>query len=539
MTSSPRHISPSLKALIKRSPLGSVSPSRRGNALLFPLLPSDAANIVLSLKKDMALPLKTMFALDERKESGVFRVCYVFGAPKHDTFLVPYIDIAPDAPAFESLARRDREFSMYEREIYTFFGIDPAGHPEKERIILHPENFPESVYPLRKDIHWNARPQRSEPSANFAFAAKTYGGEGVYEIPVGPVHAGIIEPGHFRFSVLGEEVLMLEPRLGYVHKGVEKLFETLSLGRAVMLAERVSGDSSFSHALALCQSLEALADVTVPKRAALLRVVYAELERLANHAGDIGFIMLDAGFSFGGAEGSRIRERLLRLNERISGNRFLRGVAVPGGVATDITPTFAAELVEDLGALEKAFTRFVEVSLESDSLLNRLEGTGTLTSDIAKDHGVVGVAARAVGQAVDSRKDFPYAAYPSLRFSVPTENGGDVHARFAVRVAEAEESFSLINQALEKLQNEPSPLCAPFPDRLPANSFGIGIAEGFRGDIVYASVSDGAGALARVKVRDPSFLIWPAFPYSAPADVVPDFPLINKSYNLSYSGNDL
>jgi len=532
-------LSQALEEIIARSTLRDVPHTRKGNILFFDVPAADCERVVFSLKKDLALPLKTMFATDEREENGTFRVVYVFGVPKENFFLAPFVSVPKDAGTFTSLAVRDQEFSRYEREIFTFFGLVPEGHPDLKRIILHEENFPADVFPLRKDVPWNARLARQKPDWEQFPSFKKYGGEGVYEIPVGPVHAGIIEPGHFRFSMLGEEMLALEPRLGYVHKGIEKLFENLAMDKKVALAERVSGDSSFAHALAFCQSLESLAGVSVPKRGELLRVVYAELERLANHVNDIGFIMLDTGFSFGGAGCARLRERLLRSNERLTGSRFLRGVAALGGSAKDIDAIAAAELLKDQNGMEKDFNEIIAASLESDSLVNRLEGAGALSPDVARDHGLVGPAARAVGRRIDARKDSPYASYRELEFSVPTETAGDVHARFMVRVAEVKESFALIRQALLFLEMEKSPASTSFPERIPQNSAGVGIAEGFRGDIVYVSMTDSAGALARVKVRDASFLNWQVFPYTIPADVVPDFPLINKSYNLSYSGNDL
>ncbi len=508
---------------------------REGNILLFDVPAVELEQVVRTLKHEHHLPLKTVAAADERTNKGVFRIHYVFGIPKEGVFLVPTLSVSEADATFPSLTLVDQEFSVYEQEIMTFFGLVPKGHPRAERILLHRENFSEDLYPLRKDFAWNAK---QEPTGKEMPAFQQFDGEGVYEIPVGPVHAGIIEPGHFRFSVLGEEILKLEPRLGYVHKGTEKLFETLPMERKVALAERISGDSSFHHALAFAQAIEALAAAELSERAKLLRVIYAELERLANHFNDIAFIMLDTGLSFGGSQGTRLRERALQWNERLSGNRFLRGVIVPGGVTCDIDAETVRKFQDDLEVLEEDFREIIEAAKESDSLLNRLHGTGRLDAKIGRDHGVVGIAARAVGINIDARADFPYAAYDGLQWSVPTESSGDVCARFFVRIREVHQSFRLLSQALTLLPHTKGNLTASIGN-LPFEAHAVGIVEGWRGDIVYFIATDDLGALSRVKVRDPSFLNWQVFPYVVTNDIVPDFPLINKSFNLSYTGNDL
>ncbi len=510
--------------------------TREGNTYPFAVMQADLEQVVKTLKHDHKLPLKTVAASDERTEHGHFRIHYVFGVPKENIFLIPYVVVDPVVLTFPSLTVLDYEFSTYEQEIKTFFGLTPAGHPQAARIILHQENYPLDTYPLRKDFAWNT--VVAAPVEKVAPIFQRYQGEGVYEIPVGPVHAGIIEPGHFRFSVLGEEILRLEARLGYVHKGVEKLFEELSLEKKLQLAERVSGDSSFHHALAFAQAVENLAAVTVPARAKLLRVVYAELERLANHCNDVAFILLDTGFSFGGSQGSRLRERILRWNERLTGSRFLRSVLTFGGVTRDIDESLQKELHADLELLENDFLEVIEIVKETDSVLNRLKGTGRLDATVAKDLGAVGIAARACGMGMDARADYPYAGYDMVQFGIMTETSGDVYARFRVRTREVVQSFRLLNQVLALLMHEGGALFVPLTP-LPANRHAVAVVEGWRGDIVYFVMTDAAGVITRVKVRDPSFLNWTLFPYVIGQDMVPDFPLINKSFNLSYTGNDL
>jgi Ni,Fe-hydrogenase III large subunit/NADH:ubiquinone oxidoreductase subunit C len=499
-----------------------------GNIAAYELQP---AAIVEECKRlYRSLPLKIITAFDERQESGSFRILYLFGIPRENRFLAPFIRVKE---GFPSLTPSIHEASTYERKIKTFFGLIPEGHPDPRPIILH-ENWPENCFPLRKDFPWDSRP----PLASGEFPFRRIDGEGIYEIPVGPVHAGIIEPGHFRFSVAGEEILFLEPRLGYSHKGCEKLFETLPLTDKIRLAERISGDSSYSHSLAFCLALEALSGTPATEKAGYLRVLFCEMERLANHLGDIGAIMTDAGFNFGGAHGALLREKVMQMNECLTGSRFLRGVnRIGGGLSREITPETAERIDGELTGLRDDFSEIMTVAENSHSLLNRLKNTGILPAGIAKDHGVVGVAGKAVGFTADARVDYPYAAYDTLVPEIATEEGGDVYARFTVRVREVHSSIELVQRALRFLPQYDD-VCAVGRTFTP-NAFSVGIVEGWRGDIVYLVATDARGDISRVDVRDPSFLNWTALSYAAVGNVVPDFPLINKSFNLSYSGNDL
>lgn len=531
-----------IKNILARYDLGHYVPTEENRLFLFDVEALDLPEVIKILKHTHKLPLKTVVATDEREE-GVFKIRYVFGVPQEkqkNIFIVPTLTIDKYLQAFPSLTPLDQELSVYEEEIKTFFGLLPMGHPRARRTILHEENYPSNTTPLLKDFQWNKKIKSPLREAIKAPAFQKFEGEDVYEVPVGPVHAGIIEPGHFRFSVLGEEMLRLEPRLGYVHKGTEKLFEALPIEQKLKLSERISGDSSYHHALAFVQALETMSATAVPERGKLLRVVYAELERLANHFNDLAFIMLDTGLSFGGSHGTRLRERVLQWNEKLTGSRFLRGVVVPGGVSStsDIDKTMVDTLADDLELLENDWQEVKEAVTESESFLQRAEGTGKLDPEIAKDHGVVGIAARAVGISIDARRDFPYAGYDAIQFDVPTETSGDVYARFMIRVREVDESFRILNQILTLLPYHTSPIALPL-QTLPKSASGVGIVEGWRGDIVYFVMTDKDGVITRVKVRDPSFLNWKIFPYVVQNDMLPDFPLINKSFNLSYTGNDL
>lgn len=504
-----------------------------GNVVAFEIPVSEIIKVAGDLRNNKHLALKLITATDEREERGCFRIWYVFGVPKENIFIVPYIQLK-NTIEFPSLTLTLHEALDYEKKIRTFFGLNPLGHYDLRPLILH-ENWPSDVFPLRKDFDWRTRPELAHGAYHF----QEVKGEGIYEIPVGPIHAGIIEPGHFRFSVAGERIILLEPRLGFTHKGSEKLFEVFPLDEKVRLSEKISGDSSFSHSLAFCQALEKLSDAEVSKRAFYLRVIYAELERLANHFGDIGAIMIDTGFNFGGSHGARLRETIMQINERLTGSRFLRGVNTIGGVRKDIGEKEKNILFSELTKIMKDFSEIVEVAEDSVSLLNRLKGAGVLSREIAQDRGVVGVAGKAVGIPNDARVDYPYAAYDEVSIGkVITEQDGDVSARFLVRIKEAYASIEIIQNSLRKLPEGPiSEL--KLKEVFKKNALAVSIVEGWRGEIVYFITTDSTGNIARVAPRDPSFVNWALLKYAGFDNVVPDFPLINKSFNLSYSGNDL
>jgi Ni,Fe-hydrogenase III large subunit len=326
----------------------------------------------------------------------------------------------------------------------------------------------------------------------------------------------------------------MKSRLYFTHKGTEKLFEGRSAAAAVELAERVSGDTTVGHALAYCQAIEAAAGVEVPRRARYLRVLLLELERLYNHIGDFGAIVNDTGFAVGHAHCYRIRERLLRLNKRIGGSRLLRGTLVPGGVRCDLTPGF--DVAADVAAAMADFEEVVQICLANTLLLDRLDGTGVLEDRHARDYRVLGFVAHASGVDVDARRDHPFAAYDELSFAVPVLTSGDVKARALVRVEEARQSARLISQVCGAL---PGGALAADVGRLPAFEPAFGIVEGWRGRIVHWVMAAPDGTLHRVKIVDPSFLNWPALSHALADNIVPDFPLCNKSFNQSYSGNDL
>ena len=469
-----------------------------------------------------------MVGADRRDDRGVFHVHYLFAHPRQDCFVHITVEASPAVPVSVSLATFHYPASRFEREIADLLGICAEGHPDPRPLVRH-GFWPDDYFPLRKDAGLRDFTDDGRP-----FPFQQVGGEGVYEIPVGPVHAGVIEPGHFRFSVVGETIIDMKSRLYFTHKGTEKLFEHRAPADGVALAERISGDTSVGHALAYCQALERLGGVEVPARARYLRVVLLELERLYNHVADFGMIANDTGFAVAHSHCFRIRERLLRLHKRLTGNRLLRGGLRPGGVAVDLP--LGVDVIAEAEAVLADFDEIVHITLSNTLVTDRLEATGRLTTRTARDHGVVGFVARASGIDVDTRRDHPFAAYGELDWRVPVLTSGDVKARTLIRVEEARESVRLIRGAITRLPAGPlsAPL-GPLPPYEPAFS----LVEGWRGTIAHWVMMNAGGTLDRVKVLDPSFLNWHALSYALLKNIVPDFPLCNKSFNQSYSGNDL
>jgi Ni,Fe-hydrogenase III large subunit/Ni,Fe-hydrogenase III component G len=470
-------------------------------------------------------------AEDTRLEGGDFTLRYIFALHGAAEFIVASVSVPADDPTFPSLATRWYLASRFEREIHDLFGLVPTGHPDLRRLPLH-QFWPADYHPLLKDAI--ARRAFSDDGEPYPF--RRVEGEGVYEITVGPVHAGIIEPGHFRFSVEGETIINLESRMYFVHKGIEKLFETATLDQGLKLAERISGDSSVAHALAYCQAIESLAGVTIPPRAQYLRVVLLELERLYNHIADVGAICTDTGFAVANSHALRLREDLLRLNARLTGHRLLRGSLTAGGVTRDFGAAQIADLRGSIAGIIADFKEIVEIATTNGLVLDRLHGTGILSHQIAREMQVVGLAARASGIDEDARRDHPFAAYAALPPRVVVHREGDVWARLMVRVEEANEAARLIGSALETL---PSGSLAVQLDALTEGDGAFGLVEGWRGPIWHWAVAGKNNTLRRVKVKDPSFANWPALNYAILKNIVPDFPLVNKSFNLSYAGNDL
>jgi len=471
-----------------------------------------------------------------------YRLALVAGHDDHDHIRVVYLLVQPGTdhrielivradhthPEIPSLFTLSFPASRFERELADLFGVIPTGHPFLRRLVHH-QHWPDHWHPLRHDA--GPTPTIDETRDPFPFVEVQ--GPGVYEIPVGPVHAGLIEPGHFRFSVVGETIITMKARLWFVHKGIEKLFEGRHHSAGNQLAERISGDTAVGHNLAYCLAVEDALGITVPPAGQYLRALLLELERLYNHAADIGALANDVGYSILHAHAYRVREQLLRLNRHITGHRLLRAGVVPGGAHVHDLPEPA-----ELAAIGADLAEIANLALANATVIDRFTGTSILTTQAALELGTLGPVARASGIDHDARRDHPLVDV-SNALQVAVRQDGDVLARFCVRRDEIAVSIKIIGWLVEQLRGRHGqPAIAPLPTPTRPTA-GVGIVEAWRGTITHRVEIAPGGTLTRVKVVDPSFFNWPALPVALADTIVPDFPLTNKSFNLSYAGNDL
>ncbi|MBI2312519.1 MAG: NADH-quinone oxidoreductase subunit C [Betaproteobacteria bacterium] len=421
-----------------------------------------------------------------------------------------------------------------ERHTQDLLGVSFSDHPDARRWTRH-QAWKTSEHPLRRNFPVSGHPpEKTPPDHQYPFLLAQ--GSGVCEIPVGPVHAGIIEPGHFRFQAVGETVLNLEQRLGYVHKGIEKLAEGRDAEGLARLAGRISGDSTVAHAWAACMAMEKAGNITAPPRAAWLRALMCERERVANHLGDIGAMLNDIAFSFGFYHFARLREDWQRVSREAFGHRFMMDCIVPGGVAPDLPPRFIAAMRDEARALRKQIGKLMAIINDLPSVADRVRGAGVLKPEYARALGCVGYVGRASGMDSDVRRDAPYPPYDRLQVAVPVHHYGDVNARARTRLEEMAVSFDLIEALLAGLPA--GPIRAPWPPPA-ADAEGLGLVEGWRGEILSFVRFGADGRIARFFARDPSWTTWPALELLIRDNIVPDFPLCNKSVNGSYSGHDL
>ena len=412
-----------------------------------------------------------------------------------------------------------------ERAIASLYGLEPIGAADTRPWLDL------GLWDVRHPL--GARSQAPATPPVYAFLPTE--GESLHQIPVGPVHAGIIEPGHFRFTASGETVVRLEQRLGYVHKGIELLMAGAPIGQAARLAGRTSGDSTVAYALAFAHAVEAALNISVPPRAGYLRALMAELERLANHFGDIGAICNDASFAIMHAHCGILRERILRAADACFGHRLMMDRIVPGGVASDLAADGAAQVEHAFAEIRRRFPRLVGLYDNTASLQERTVTTGFVRAELARQFGAGGYVGRASGRGFDARKMPGYAPYDQFSFEVPVLTAGDVNARVWVRIREVEQSLALIDQILKRLPD--GPIAAEMSLRGGVTE-GLGLVEGFRGDVLAWVRLDG-DRVARCHLRDPSWFQWPLLEAAIEGNIVADFPLCNKSFNCSYSGHDL
>jgi len=499
--------------------------------------PTDLATEVAGLL-DAGFRLGLVAAHDD---GPTLRVVYLFLAGSPDRRIELVVTVPVDDPRIPTLAAQSFTASRFEREMHDLFGIVPEGHPLPRRLVRH-AHWPAGWYPMRRDAGEPPPFTETEP---YPFVPVE--GEGVYEIPVGPVHAGVIEPGHFRFSVVGESILKLKARLWFTHRGLETLFVGLDAREAVHLAERISGDTAAAHGLAHSLAVEDALGLTLPDEAHRLRALVVELERLVNHVADVGALANDVGFSLALAHTQRLREELLRLNVATTGHRLLRGAIRPGHVSLLSLPDPA-----QLERIAADLAEIADLTLANTVIRDRFTGTAVLTRAQARDLGCLGYVARASGVATDARLEHPTT---ELEVTVVGHPDGDVLSRFLMRRDEVAASTRLVTglirsagsrlsfdasaglrQGVDEVREIDDADITASPLRVRS---GVGIVEGWRGTVVHRVEVDDDGRLTRAKVVDPSWFNWPGLPTAMADTIVPDFPVANKSFNLSYAGNDL
>lgn len=467
---------------------------------------------------------------DETGDEIVVNACLVY----QSDLLLLRTRLALASPVLPSHTPYYPGADRMERHTQDMYGVVFSDHPDPRRWARH-HAWGENEYPLRRDFPvagTRHHPMRTDDNYRFLQTQ----GAGVYEIPVGPVHAGIIEPGHFRFQAVGEQVLHLEQRLGYVHKGIEKIAMGRDAQGVARLAARVSGDSTVSHTWAACMAMEQAVGIEVPERANWLRAIMCERERIANHLGDIGAICNDVAFAFANYQFSRLRESWQRVSQQVFGHRFMMDCIVPGGVAHDEGAGYLEQLRVGLEPLRHEMHELMPILDDNSSLEDRLATTGFLSAEIAAKFGSTGYVGKASGQDIDARRDRRYAPYDRLDVRVPLFTDGDVEARMHVRSEEILVSLDLLEQLLRDIPDGPIRTEWRVPQE---GAEGIGVVDGWRGEILTYVRFDAGGKIGRFFPRDPSWFTWPALEQLIHGNIVPDFPVCNKSVNGSYSGHDL
>ncbi len=473
--------------------------------------------------------LMALWGSDERTRGGHFAIHAALAAQPGLYSLRLSLDQGQES--FPDISDLFPAANRMQRAVADLLGIHAAGADDARKWLRHGA-WREGSYPLRKDFDG----QHLSTGELDAYPFVQVEGDGVHEIPVGPVHAGTIEPGHFRFSIIGERVLRLEERLGYKHKGIEKRFESLTPAEGVKLAGRVSGDSTVAYSWSYTMALESLSEFTPPPRAVWLRALFLELERIHNHLGDLGYLGNDVALAFGFAQFWRLKEDALRLNHELFGHRYLMDRIVPGGVTCDIAHAGALRLRKGLAEVAREVQILKNIYDEHAGVQDRFLTTGRVKPALAAQLGLTGLPGRASGQAWDLRAQYPCAPYDQLDVRMATHRNGDVAARVTVRFEEVFESIRLVNLILDRMP--PGELRFEMPP-VPENAFAIGWVEGWRGEILVALHTGANNTLHRVHPHDPSWQNWPVLEHAIIGNIVPDFPLINKSFNLSYTGQDL
>jgi formate hydrogenlyase subunit 5 len=468
-----------------------------------------------------------LFCTEDFTSGARFSLLYVF--EKKGTILILVRNTGGTAT---SIARLLPSASWFERECRDGFGIEFDGAFDERRLFLH-ETYPEGFHPLRKSVRNESLAMRTSVGIAEEYPFREVQGEGIYQVPVGPVHAGIIEPGHFRFSVIGEKIFNLEIRMFYKHRGIEKLAEGKVPGDVVRIAEAVSGDESVANATAYCCTVEMIAGTEVPERAWYLRTILLELERIHSHLGDQAGMLIDIAFPLGANQFSVIREDLFRMNASLTGSRFMRGMVEPGGVSQDLKKEQLEELEDFVRNVRSRYRVGLKIVLSTTSVLDRLAPTGVIPKSILRPLNITGPIARASGGRMDVRINHPYGIYDRFAPVPKPLHDGDVLSRFTVKASEILDSLDLIERLLADIPGGPVRAEPVIKD-----GYALALVESARGqNLCWVWIRN--GVIDRYKVRTASFCNWLAIEHAVQGEIVPDFPLVNKSLNLSYSGTDL
>lgn len=479
------------------------------------------------LFRELDCDLVSIVATDE---SDYFILRYIFSYPKDDYFFIVEVDTKD---CVESITVDVPAANWFEREIIDLFGVDFIGHPDKRPLVLFPENFPPNLHPLRKNYNASYRPEFKEYGK---YEYKEVEGEGVFNILVGPIHAGIIEPGHFRFSLAGEHILQLEIRHFWKHRGIEKILEGKTLTQTMEIVDKISGDHAVAHTLAYVQAVEKILNIEIPQRAKYIRVILAELERLMCNINDMAWLFQDVAYSFGAQGMFILKEEIMRLNKSLTGNRFLKGSLTIGGVNTDLDKDKIEFLTSKMAYIKENYNFYKKIITTSASILDRFETTGRIKYETVKDLSCSGYTARASGRKSDVRKNHPYLVYKDIKFSSQTFDEGDCFARLKCRMSDIEDSFYIIEKMIIEM---PDGELKVEVDSFEKEATAIGYCEGQRGAVYHVLKTNKEGKIDRIKITDPSYNNWQTIQFAVLGDIVADFPLVNKSLNLSYAGTDL
>jgi Ni,Fe-hydrogenase III large subunit/Ni,Fe-hydrogenase III component G len=472
--------------------------------------------------------LASLFCVQDFNGLG-FTLFYVFEKVGFKQVLVIQTDLGGNEAV--SIAKTYPSACWYEREVTDGFGITFQGAYDTRRLFLH-ETYPEGFHPLLKSFK-NSKIRTVESTEQNEYKFKPMTGEGVYHVAVGPVHAGIIEPGHFRFSVIGETIFNLEVRMFYKHRGLEKLAEGKSPLECVKIAEAISGDETSANAVAYCMAVEQICDVEVPRRALQLRTVLLELERVYSLLGDLAGMCVDVAYPVGASPFFILREEIFRQNEALTGSRFQKGAVAVGGLAKDLTAESLKGLSAYLAAFKSRFEPATHIDSSFFSVIDRFETTGIVKHELLEPLHLTGPIARAAGKSIDTRIDHPYGLYSEYKHKCTTTESGDVLARFYIKTQEVQDSVRIIQAILSKLED--GPISVPIQVK---DGYALTMVEAPRGESIHWLYIKN-GKVDRYKVRTASFCNWQAIEHAVLGNIVPDFPLINKSMNLSYAGTDL